>query len=259
MLAAAVLAVGVTAVSIAPAGASPYNHTLANRVRAEAAYASRHHYRAGLAVIDRKTGIYYAAGHYRSVFASESVVKVFIFTGLAIRHHLHGHIRSEATYMVEHSSDRLADRLYGLAGGDRLVHMLATRYHIHDLGSRPVRRTWWGSTRVTPLGLAQFYAKVAKDRTVAGPLLYAMRHTERYASDGTYQLFGIPSATRNWAVKQGWGNDLYFRNTDMDDTGFAGAGYRYVVVSLIHGRGGYRIVGRALSHIARVVIPGLPR
>lgn len=63
----------------------------------------------------------------------------------------------------------------------------------------------WGNTHITAAGMVRLYRAVAADPAVGPWLLAAMHHTDRIATDGTDQRFGIPSAAGDAAVKQGWG------------------------------------------------------
>jgi hypothetical protein len=109
--------------------------------------------------------------------------------------------------MIVESDDDDADALYGLAGGDDLIKLVADRYHIDDLGTPPTRPGWWGNTEITAKGIVYLYAAIAKDPLVGPWLIDAMSHTSEYGADGTYQFFGIPAATTGAAIKQGWGDD----------------------------------------------------
>jgi hypothetical protein len=107
--------------------------------------------------------------------------------------------------------------------------------------------------------LVKFYAKVKKDRRVGPWLLRAMHRAHRYGSDGTYQFFGLPSATTGAAVKQGWGIDYddWGRSADFNTTGFVN-GDRYAVAILARGPSSTygRAIGGALTNTARLLLPG---
>ena len=64
------------------------------------------------------------------------------------------------------------------------------------------------------------------------------RHGPRdeYGADGTYQFFGMPSATTGAAIKQGWGDDGDDSpNADFNSTGYVDGG-NYAVAILTDGR-----------------------
>jgi hypothetical protein len=130
---------------------------------------------------------------------------------------------------------------------------------VPDLGSPPHRAGWWGNTHITPIGLVKFYAKLKRDRRVAPWLLRAMHHAHRYGSDGTWQFFGLPSATKHAAVKQGWGIDYddWGRSADFNTTGFVN-GDRYAVAILARGPSSTygRAIENALTKAARRLLPG---
>jgi hypothetical protein len=104
--------------------------------------------------------------------------------------------------------------------------------------------------------MAHFYAAVRNDPAVWPWLSNAMSHATRKGSDGTDQYFGIPSATGDWAVKQGWMVGLG-PGTTWNSTGFVDQD-RYVVVLLTHGpssRYGAPMAS-TLTAMARDVLPG---
>ena len=192
-------------------------------------------YRTGVAVLDLKTGAYTGAGDDTGPFASESVAKVLIAIQLLLTGQMTGATASTAYEMITESDDDDADALYGLAGGDELVTVVAAHYGITDVGNPPASPGWWGNTEITAKGITQLYAAIAKDPTVGPWLLNAMAHATVYGADGTYQFFGIPSATTGAAVKQGWGDDGDDSpNAVFDTTGYVASG-RYAVAILTDG------------------------
>jgi hypothetical protein len=171
---------------------------------------------------------------------------------------MHGATESTAWKMITQSDDWSASALYGRVGGDGLEPWIERHYHVPDLGYGPSRAGWWGNTHLTPVGLAKLYGKLKADPKVAPWLLRAMHHATEYGSDGTYQFFGLPSATSHPAIKQGWGNDTdYCCTADFNTTGFVN-GNRYAVVMLA--RGPSYTYGTAISGMltaaARRLLPG---
>jgi hypothetical protein len=85
-----------------------------------------------------------------------------------------------------------------------------------------------------------------------------MHHARKFGSDGTYQFFGIPSATRHAAIKQGWGDDYDDGSTSAD---FNTSGYvnhnRYTMAILA--RGPLSTYGSEIGHlltgVARRLMP----
>jgi hypothetical protein len=254
---AAVLATTVAAVVIdqPSAGAT----TRASAISTAAAYGPAHGYHVGIAVFDTKTGKAYGGGSYKSSYASESVVKTMIATRLILQGRMHGTTATRAYKMITQSDDAIASSFYGSVGGDGLITWIKKHYNVPLLGSPPHRSGWWGNTHITALGLVQFYAKVAKDKKVGPWLINAMRHATKYGSDGTYQYFGLPSATSGAAIKQGWGDDFddWGKSADFNTTGFVN-GNRYAVAIL--GRGPVKTYGTAignmLTHTAKLLLPG---
>jgi hypothetical protein len=172
---------------------------------------------------------------------------------------MHGTTATRAYKMITQSDDAIASAFYGSVGGDSLINWIKTHYKVPDLGSPPHRKGWWGNTHITARGLVKFYAKVKSDKLVGPWLLNAMHHATKYGSDGTYQFFGLPSATTGAAVKQGWGNDYddWGRSADFNTTGFVN-GDRYAVAILARGpisTYGSKI-GAMLTRTARLLLPG---
>ncbi len=220
------------------------------------AYASSRGERASLAVYDTATGTYTAAGDSDSQYSSASVVKVFIATDLLLTDQMHGDTASTAYQMITASDDDATDNLYGLVGGDSVITTIAAHYGISNLGSPPADTGQWGETKITADGLVHLYAQLKADPTVWPWLSQAMANTTRDGTDGTDQFFGIPSASQDWAVKQGWMTGLgpgsvYNTTGYVDDT-------RYAVVILSYGSvsqyGQY--MSSTITQMARDVLPG---
>lgn len=254
-LAFVALAVGASSMmAAAPASAAG----LASDVRAAASAATSQGYRTGVAVLDLRTGQYTGAGEDTAPFASESVVKVMIATQLLATGQMTGTTEQTAYRMITQSDDDAANALYGLAGGDDVINLVATRYGIADLGSPPSRAGWWGNTEITAKGLVQLYAAIGGDPVVGPWLMEAMAHAAQYGSDGTYQYFGIPSATSEAAIKQGWGDD----GNDSPNAQFNSTGYvdgNQVAVAILTD-GDPSTYGSAISSVvtaqARALMPG---
>jgi len=220
------------------------------------AYASSRGERASLAVYDTATGTYTAAGDSDSQYSSASVVKVFIATDLLLTDQMHGDTASTAYQMITASDDDATDNLYGLVGGDSVITTIAAHYGITNLGSPPADTGQWGETKITADGLVHLYAQLKTDPAVWPWLSQAMANTTRDGTDGTDQFFGIPSASQDWAVKQGWMTGLgpgsvYNTTGYVDDT-------RYAVVILSYGSvseyGQY--MSSTITQMARDVLPG---
>jgi hypothetical protein len=228
-------------------------------LRSASAYGPAHGYRIGIAVYDTKTNQVYGGSYATSTFASESVVKAMIATRLILQGRMHGTTATRAYKMITQSDDAIASAFYGSVGGDGLITWIKRHYAIPDLGSPPRRAGWWGNTHITPIGLVKFYAKVKRDSRVGPWLLYAMHRAHVYGSDGTYQYFGLPSATTHAAVKQGWGLDYddWGRSADFNTTGYVN-GDRYAVAILARGpsRTYGSAIGNALTQTAKRLLPG---
>jgi hypothetical protein len=250
----AALVVSAATVAATPARAV----TRGDALQSAAAYAKRAGYHVGIAVLDTKTGALRGSGDWHGIFASESLIKVFIATRLLVQHRMSGSNERRAWKMITQSDDAIASSFYGSVGGDNLVNWMKRRYHVPDLGYPPSQPGWWGNTHLRPAGLVKLYAKLKRDRTVAPWLLNAMHHARPYGSDGTYQFFGIPSATKGFAVKQGWGNDYEIGSSaDFNTTGFVN-NYRYTVAILARGPSSSygSAIGNLLTQVARRVLPG---
>jgi len=228
-------------------------------IQAAADYATSRGYRVGVAVLDTRTGRLWGASEHASLFASESVVKVFIATRLLLAGQLTGDTADTAFRMIARSDDGSADALYGYAGGDQVLPWIAAHYGIANLGTPPIQAGWWSNTHISAAGLVQFYAKVKADPLVWPWLSKAMHAATEYGSDGTYQFFGLKQADPNAAVKQGWGqdDDDWSASSDFNSTGFVN-GDRYAVAILLKGPSyEYRSgVPAMVSSVARRLMPG---
>lgn len=205
-------------------------------IQAAADYATSRGYRAGVAVLDTKTGKLWGASEHSARFASESVVKVFVATRLLLNGQLTGWRADTAYRMITQSDDGAMDALYGLAGADQVTPWIAEHYDIPELGAAPAQVGWWSNAKITAAGLVRFYAKVKADPVVWPWLSKAMHAATEYGSDGTYQFFGLKQADPNAAIKQGWGqdDDDWSAASDFNSTGFVNSD-RYAVAILVKG------------------------
>jgi hypothetical protein len=251
------LAAGVVVASAwsAPADAA----TRSSVLKAAAEYARSQGYHVGIAVYDTKTKQISGSGDDTGAFASESVVKVMIANRLLVQGRMSGTTAHRAWKMITQSDDGIATSFYASVGGDGLINWIKRRYHVRNLGTPPSSPGYWGNTHITPRGLVTYYARMKRDPRVAPWLITAMRHIREFGSDGTYQYFGLPSATSGAAVKQGWGCDFASGcgTADFNTTGLVNHD-RYAVAILA--RGPLSTYGSAISSMltrtARILLPG---
>ncbi|MEO6501132.1 MAG: hypothetical protein ABIQ09_04395 [Jatrophihabitantaceae bacterium] len=205
-------------------------------IQAAADYATSRGYRAGVAVLDTKTGKLWGASEHSAMFATESVVKVFVATRLLLDGQLTGDRADTAYRMIAQSDDGAVDALYGLAGSDGVLPWIAEHYNIPELGRAPMQIGWWSNAKISAAGMVRFYAKVKADPVVWPWLSKAMHAATEYGSDGTYQFFGLKQADPNAAIKQGWGqdDDDWSAASDFNSTGFVDSD-RYAVAILVKG------------------------
>ncbi|HEY2167071.1 MAG TPA: serine hydrolase [Jatrophihabitantaceae bacterium] len=220
-------------------------------------YAEHNGYHTAIAVLDTETGQYVSAGDANSVYSSESVVKTMIAARLLASGQMTGTVETTAWKMITQSDDASANALYGRVGGDGIVTWAASYFHIANLGSPPPRPGWWGGTRITASGLVHLYAAIKRDPSIGGWLFNAMSHATRYGSDGTFQLFGLPSASTGVAVKAGWGFDFGDGSADFNSTGLVN-GDRYAVAILMRGPSASygAAISAVLTRCAALLMPG---
>lgn len=221
-----------TAGSPAPSAATTAQPTTGARqaaATAAAAYAIDAGWRSGIAIVDLRTGATTTAGEATNLFPTESTVKVLLAADILASGQMSGAVADTAKQMIVASDDGAANALYELGGGDDVVDWAAARYGISGLGTPPVNGLGqWGSTQVTPLGMARFLAAAANDPAVGPWLTSTMAQMSPVAADGTDQNFGIKAAAPAAAVKQGWGGD----SADLDSETTPSIGYvdgRYAV------------------------------
>lgn len=230
-LVAAAVGASLIAVVLVPTASAAATNPRQAAANSAASFISARHERGAVAVYDRQTGEYIAAGDSQGLFASASVVKVFIATRLLVEGKMTGATAATAYQMITRSDDNAADQLYGRVGGDALAAWIQARYKI-PVG-RPTDPGWWGETRISAQGLVLFYARAAADPKVGAWLMNAMAHYTCTAADGWPQCFGIPSAAGGADIKQGWMCCLQ-NVTRMHSTGYVGHG-RYTVAILTEG------------------------
>lgn len=203
---------------------------------AAASYAQNLGWRTGIAVVDTKTGQLTTAGNATDMFPTESTVKVLLAANLLANGEATGAVATTAEQMVAASDDDAADALYELAGGDEVVSWAATRYTIPGLGTPPVDGAGqWGSTQVSPKGMATFLADAANDPTIGPWLMSAMAQMTSIADDGTNQDFGLKVADPQAEVKQGWGGDVPGMDAESTPSiGFVNGGRYAVAIYTIH-------------------------
>ncbi|WP_189158910.1 hypothetical protein [Lentzea pudingi] len=107
--------------------------------------------------------------------------------------------------MLRVSDDYAASELWVENGWEQVVVRTAERLKLDDTRP-PENRGMWGYTAVSASDVVKIYryvlekAKPHVRRTIMGHL----HRAEKCASDGFDQSFGLPSATRKPAFKQGW-------------------------------------------------------
>jgi Beta-lactamase enzyme family len=234
ILATLVVPLAVTAGSVVagsrsqPAVASPHSD-----VRNAVAVAQSRGVHAGVAVLDTRDGTVWLGGEHSRTFSSASVVKVMIAARLLVSGQMRGDTAKLAVEMISRSDDGAANALYGLVGGDSLINWVKAHYNVPFLGDPPSPPGRWGNTRITPRGIVHLYARLKADPTVGQWLLQAMRRATPNGSDGQFQHFGIPAATRDFAVKQGW-NCCDAGVATFNSTGYV-VGDRFAVALLVDG------------------------
>lgn len=252
-----VLAVLLLTAIAAPSAATVTTHTgrIANGISSAVRYTSRHDMRAGVAVLDTRTGRLRSGGSKR-FFPSASVVKTMIAARLLIAGRMHGAIARKAWVMITRSDNDAAWALYPKVGRDHLLPWLERHYR-DRFGATPAMAGIWGSTRLTAAGLVRFYGDVRADHSVWRWLSRAMHAYKKTSSAGEPNAFGIAAIAPHSAVKNGWDTNrdpAHPTNAIINTTGFV-AHDRYAVAILTEGPGrlyyarGERIVTRAAARI----------
>lgn len=251
------LLTGATVLAVAPpAGAT----TILDNVSAAVRYATSQGMSAGIAVLDTQTGRTYAAGNATKRYSSASVVKTLIATRLLLTGQMTTANASLAWRMITQSDNDAAWTLYPKVGGDGLLPWLAAHYRIAGLGARPTMPGTWGSTQITAVGMARFYAAVVKDRKVWPWLGSAMHHYASRSSEGEPNAWGLAAASPSAALKNGWATNrdvLHPSYGNINSTGVV-QGDRFAVAILAEGpHAMYYAKGEAVvSHAAQLLMPG---
>jgi hypothetical protein len=192
--------------------------------------------RAGIAVLDLRSGRCLTAGRADDEFGTASVVKVLIAAYLLANHELIGSTADLAYSMITRSDDDAANILWAMVGGPAIEPWIERHYGLTGLGSPNGIPGRWGNTHVTPRGLVQLYGALRNDPAVWPWLGDAMHHANRIAKDGTDQFFGLPALDPGAAVKQGWGSGSADRDgaATVNTTGYLDHD-RYAVAILTEG------------------------
>ncbi|MCA0435739.1 MAG: hypothetical protein LCH98_04510 [Actinobacteria bacterium] len=241
--------------------AAPPAPTGARQAAANAAvsYAQSLGWTTGIAIVDTQTGQVTTAGSAAGLFPTESTVKVLLASNLLANGEMSGQVATTATQMVEASDDNDADALYYMAGGDDVVGWAAARYGITNLGMPPVNGAGqWGSTQVSPKGMATFLADAKNDPTVGPWLTSTMAAMHPVADDGTDQLFGLKVADPTAAVKQGWGGDVAGMDAETTPSiGYVNGGRYAVAIYTLHSPMVAQSTSQAVvTHQAELLMPG---
>ncbi|GAB2472648.1 hypothetical protein GCM10027265_22380 [Jatrophihabitans fulvus] len=268
MLCAVLVVVGtagaVTSWSGPAAGAASGPTTVDVRTRDAALYAMRRHVRAGVAVLDRKTGRSYLAGQARAEFGAASVMKLFVAARLLARRQMSGRIASLAWSMITRSDNNALQRLLPPVGGTAVVDWAEKYFAIPGLGSPPrsAKRSCWGNTHITAVGIVTFLDRMARNPLVGPWLTNALHHWKPYAADGLDQRFGFAVAARGIGLKQGEGHCSSDTNGSIiNSVGLVGHD-RFAVAVLTDShiccnRGGFNREQAAIaSSMARTIMPG---
>ncbi|HEV7206634.1 MAG TPA: IPT/TIG domain-containing protein [Jatrophihabitans sp.] len=248
---------GAAALAVAPpAGAA----TILDNVTAAVRYATAAGMSTGIAVLDTRTGRTYSAGNATKRYSGASVVKTLIATRLLLTGRMSGPNASLAWRMITRSDNDAAWDLYPTVGGDALLPWLAAHYRIAGLGARPTMPGTWGSTQLTAIGVARFYAAVVKDRRVWPWLGSAMHHYAARSSEGEPNAWGLAVAAPSVALKNGWATNrdvLHPSNANINSTGVV-QGDRFAVALLAEGPPAmYYAKGEAVvSRAAQLLMPG---
>ncbi|MBA3800207.1 MAG: hypothetical protein H0X18_14160 [Geodermatophilaceae bacterium] len=195
----------------------------------------------GLAVIDRRTGLYLDNGAgAHTPMGSASVVKVLIADELLHRHSL-GQIQlgppeySRIEAMLIQSEDPAASALYSQFGGVSLIAAALLRHGLSE-SSPPADPQYWGNTKISAHDVVTLYGNVLDGSLTPADrdyLLGLLRRIAPVASDGFGQSFGLATLdpASPAAVKQGWMCCLDgVRN--VHSTAVVGGQDRYVIAIL---------------------------
>ncbi|MFE3310704.1 hypothetical protein ACFXMF_17225 [Embleya sp. NPDC059213] len=236
---------------------------------------------AGVAVFDRRTGVFTEQLDANKRFRSASVVKLLIaldyLWSLGPEYRIPAADRPAFDRMLRSSDDAAASDFWSRAGADAVVDRMVTRLSLVDTAP-PDDPNYWGYTAHSAADVVRIYRYLLE--TAPAPVrdlvMGDLRASTRCASDSFDQHFGIPSAfDRPWAVKQGWsgfssggcgptgavpasaGVDL--SHPALHTTGTVGAADRSIVVVLtLHPAG--TSYGRAYTDVGRLTrslnVPG---
>ncbi|MFS8104898.1 hypothetical protein LFM09_48130 [Lentzea alba] len=107
--------------------------------------------------------------------------------------------------MLRASDDNSASELWVENGWEQLVVRTAERIGLKDT-QPPANRGMWGYTAVSAYDIVKIYRYVLEeaDPKVRRTIMGHLHKATKCASDGFDQSFGLPSATRRPAFKQGW-------------------------------------------------------
>jgi uncharacterized protein with LGFP repeats len=200
---------------------------------------------AGVAMLDRRTGVYSENGtnaHLR--FGSASVVKLFIADSVLRRASLGQLALSQADRdalgrMLRSSDDAAASSFWSRFGANGIVDDVISRYHLAET-TAPANPRYWGLTQITAHDMVAFYSGMlsgsgglsAGDRDV---IVGHLRQSTQRGTDGVYQWFGLHDGLpreSTLGIKQGWmccfSDGAIWRHS----TGIVGPDARYVVVVL---------------------------
>ena len=200
---------------------------------------------AGVAMVDRVTGIYSDNGanaHLR--FGSASLVKLFIADSVLHRArlgqlHLTAADMSSLTVMLRSSDDAAANSFWSRFGSSAIVTDVMHRYHLTETAP-PVNARYWGLTQITAHDLVALYRGMLNGAGGLAPadrdfITTQLRSSTSHGTDGYYQWFGLHDALTKepvLGIKQGWMCCFSDGHIWRHSTGIVGPDARYIVVVL---------------------------
>ncbi|WP_072802317.1 serine hydrolase [Rhodococcoides yunnanense] len=211
---------------------------LDSRIPAAIAAASGRGAEVDFALLDRRTGAYFASGDTDQV-ETASVSKLFIADDV-----LHGADIAQVPVadddmeslktMLKSSDDQAANNLWDKYGGNDIIDRVTQRYGL-TATSPPWDGLWW-NTETTAGDIVAYYTRMIDGAGGLSPasastIIGLLRESTPVATDGYHQHFGIVDGLPSepvYAVKQGWMCCIADRWVHLS-TGTVGVDNRFVI------------------------------
>ena len=167
---------------------------------------------AGIAVFDRRAGVFTEQVNATGRFRSASLVKILIALDFLLArgpgYTIGQADRTQLELMLRGSDDKAASAFYQRIGGEPGLKRMITLMALENTAPpSAVGLNGWGSTTLSANDIVRIYRYLLEQSPAAvrDIIMGNLRQSTPCGTDAYHQSFGIPLAfSRPWTAKQGW-------------------------------------------------------